>query len=225
MSSDRRALLTALLGGSAASWATRPASGLPLPPVEMYNGRDLTGWHVENGSPDAWRANGEMISCVAPGGGYLTWNQQVEHFQLSLEYRLEPGGNSGIGVHYPPGSQPHLEGFEIQILDDTAEKHRVLKPYQYCGSVYFFSPPLRRAARPPGVWNAMTVRSVGARLQVWLNGVLIQDLNRDHFQQAPDKQVPLSKRPRQGCLGLQSHGDPLDFRRLQLTTIRVRGIV
>src|SRR5688500_436449 len=37
--------------------------------TKLYNGKDLTGWHVKDGKVEAWKANGDMISCVANGGG------------------------------------------------------------------------------------------------------------------------------------------------------------
>ena len=174
--------------------------------------KGLPGWHVQNGKAEAWVAEGKTIRCVAAGGGFLTLDREYGDFELSVEYRIPPGGNSGIGVHYPPGGHPSSTGFEVQILDDDASQYRNLKPAQYNGSIYKLVPPKARAAKPPGEWNRLEMRCQGPRIQVRLNGIEVQNVNADDFPTAEEGLTPLAKRPRRGCIGLQSHGDPVSFR-------------
>ena len=56
--------------------------------TKLYNGKDLTGWHVQNGKMECWKANGEMISCVAPGGGWLTSDKQYGDYELKIDAAL-----------------------------------------------------------------------------------------------------------------------------------------
>jgi len=179
----------------------------------------LKGWHVQEGSPAIWRYDGKVISTIAGKGGFLTLDQEYGDFDLKLEYKIQPGGNSGIGVHYPPGGHPSTTGIEIQILDDDAPKHKGLKPAQYNGSIYKFAAPKRKAAKPPGEWNRLEVTCKDPWITVKLNGVEIQHVYLDDFTTAEGTETPLAKRPRKGCVGLQSHDDPVEFRALKIKAL------
>lgn len=180
----------------------------------------LAGWHVQEGSAGVWRYDGKVISCIPGRGGFLTMDKQYGDFDLTLEYRIQPGGNSGIGVHYPPGGHPSTTGMEIQILDDDAPKHRDLKPSQYNGSIYKLVPPKTRAAKKPGEWNRLEIRCKDPWITVKLNGVEIQHVNRDEHQTAEGADLPLAKRPRKGSIGLQSHDDPVEFRNIRIKELK-----
>jgi hypothetical protein len=183
---------------------------------KLYNGKDLTGWHVESGKLDSWNANGELISCVKPGGGYLATDQEYGDFELRLEYRIPPAGNTGVGIRFPRGGWPSTGGMEIQILDDDAPQHKSLKPSQYNGSIYSFVGPKSRPAKPAGQWNRMTVRCQGPHVSVSINGVEVVSANMDEHTEKGKGELPLSERPRKGLVGLQSHGDPVDFRNVEI---------
>ena len=185
--------------------------------VPLYNGRDLSGWHVQGGRLEAWKADGERLSCVRPGGGYLTSDREYGDFELRLEYRIGPGGNTGVGIRYPRGGHPSVDGMEIQILDDDAPQYGKLSILQRNGAIYAHVAPAAKAARPVGAWNELAIRCRGPHVTIHLNGVQIQNANLDEYPESLGKgKVPLARRPRKGCVGLQSHGDPVDFRRLRI---------
>jgi hypothetical protein len=187
--------------------------------VRLYNGKDLAGWHVINGKLSAWKANGERISCVAAGGGWLTSDREYGDFELRLEYRIGPGGNSGVGIRYPHQGDPAHVGMEIQVLDDAAPQYKNLKPAQYNGGIYYQSPASRKAAKAPGEWNRYEIRCQGPRIKVKLNGVVVQDINVDEFTRAEGGYKPLAERPRRGHIGMQSHGDLVDYRNIELRSL------
>lgn len=212
--------------------------------VSLINGTDLTGWHVHNGKMECWKLLTEetvlppkkrsfldrilgrkfsprkvkevMISCVEPGGGWLTSDKEYADFILRLEYRIPAGGNSGVGIRYPSVGDPAHVGMEIQILDDDSPQYRNLKAAQYNGGIYYQSPPKSRAARPPGEWNSYEVRCQGPRIEVRLNGVVIQDVNVEEFKTGEGGYKPLAERPRRGFIGMQSHGHRVDFRNVEI---------
>jgi hypothetical protein len=212
---NRRSLLRLALAGAGLAAAGRGARAGDF--VPLYNGRDLSGWHVQNGKLESWKANGELISCVAPGGGYLTTDGQYADFELKLEYRIGPAGNSGVGLRYPTGGHPSTAGMELQILDDQHPRYAKLNPLHRHGSIYTHSAPKAQAATPPGEWNGFLIRCHGPRVVVHLNGVEIQDLSLDDYGDSLGKgTIPLARRPRKGHIGLQSHGDLVDFRKIAL---------
>jgi hypothetical protein len=184
----------------------------------LYNGQDLAGWHVERGVLSAWNANGPMISCVDKGGGYLATDRQYGDFVLRVEYRLPPAGNSGIGLRFLPGTWPSTEGMELQILDDAHPKYANLGSLHKNGSIYtHIAPKVFTAGKPAGEWNRCEIRCQGPRVIVHLNGVEIQNANLDDYADSLGKgKTTLARRPRKGLVGLQSHGDPVDFRNIEI---------
>ena len=180
--------------------------------------KGLPGWHVQEGKAECWKIDHGIIFS-APGGGFLTLDKQFGDFHLMLEYRMKAGGNSGVGVHYPPGGHPSTAGIEIQILDDDAPEHRNIKPTQFNGSIYKHVAPLRRAAKPLGEWNKMEITCKDPLLIVKLNGAEIQRVNLDDYPNTEGNGIPLSKLPRKGCIGLQSHGEAVEFRNVHIKAL------
>lgn len=187
--------------------------------VSLYNGKDLSGWHAKDGKIESWKANGEMLSAVAPGGGWLTTDRKYRDFVLKLEYRIPKGGNSGIGLRYPAEGDPAHVAMELQILDDDGPEYAGLKPGQYNGSIYLQSPASKKAAKPPGEWNRYEIRCKGDEITVRLNGELINRVVMDEMKEGKEGGISLSERyrkNREGYIGVQSHGHQVDFRNIEI---------
>lgn len=184
--------------------------------VHLYNGKNLKGWEVQGGKLDSWLADGELLSCVKPGGGWLRTKKTYSDFILRLEYRIPPKGNSGVGLRFPGTGNPAHDGMEIQILDDDDAMYRNLNPAQYTGSIYYQAAAKRGATKPPGEWNAFEITCRGPHVKVVLNGKVVTDANVEEYTEGKGGHTPLSKRPRSGYVGLQSHGSRVDFRNIEL---------
>jgi hypothetical protein len=211
---QRRSLLAAGLvaAGAVGAGPLRAAGEF----AKLYNGSDLSGWHCQGGKLESWKANGPIISCVAPGGGWLTSDKEYGDFEFHLEYRIGPGGNSGVGIRYPAQGDPAHVGMEIQILDDFADQYKNLQAAQYNGGIYYQAPALVKAAKGPGEWNKYEIRCQGSKILIKLNGVKIQDVNVENYTEGKGGHLPLAKRPRRGFVGMQSHGDQVDFRNIEI---------
>lgn len=192
----------------------------------LIRGEELEGWVIQEGRSGSWKRQGDEIGCVSAGGGWLRTEKEYSDFILKLEYRLQPGGNSGIGIRCPPSGNPTFTGIEIQLLDDHAEKYADLRPDQYTGSIYYQVPAQQRASlRPNGEWNACEIRCLGDYLQVWINGELVNDVNLARPRPKGDAAAgPFSptNRPPFGHLALQSHSTRVDFRNIQIQDFTVR---
>src|SRR5947209_17414962 len=64
--------------------------------ARLFNGKDLAGWKQYAGKPGLWSAEDGMLVCRGGGGGWLGTEREHADFELRLEYRLRPGGNSGV---------------------------------------------------------------------------------------------------------------------------------
>jgi hypothetical protein len=131
-------------------------------PVELFNGRDLTGWRpVRTNIPMKWTVQDGILK-NAPGTTDIMSEGKFMDFRLHAEYRYQSGSNSGIG----------LRGrYEIQIQDDYGKP-----PYNKGhGSVYSRIAPTSNPSKPAGEWQAADITLIGNRLTAALNGTTIID--------------------------------------------------
>lgn len=188
--------------------------------VDLYNKKGLSGWVVKDGNAKSWKAEGDILACVAPRGGWLRTEKEYTNFILKVDWKIPPGGNSGIGVHMPLEGDPAHAGMEIQILDDEAPQYKdKLDPGQYTGSIYYQVPAKKRAAKPAGEWNSYEITCRGPQVIVVLNGEEIVRANVDEEKVGRGGHKPLSERPRCGFIGLQSHGSRVEFRNLKVRVL------
>src|SRR5262245_373056 len=185
--------------------------------VPLFNGADLKGWTQFASQKDLWVAEDGLLACKGGGGGWLGTEKEYSDFELRLEYRLKPGGNSGVYIRAPEKGYISRDGMEIQILDDFHPNYAKLDFYQYTGSIYHVVAPTRRTSKPAGQWNAMTIRAQGRQVVVLLNGITSVDADLDRCLKDPAvaKEHPGLKRST-GRIGLQSHTDRVEFRNIRV---------
>ena len=107
---------------------------------------------------------------------------------------------------------------ELQILDNTAEKHKDLKPCQFHGSIYGVVSAKRGHLKPIGEWNEQEVKADGRRITVKLNGVIIVDADIDEASRPKTmdgKDHPGLKR-KKGHIGFLGHGSRVEFRNIRI---------
>ena len=107
--------------------------------VSLFDGKTLNGWA---GEKDAYKVEEGNIACVQGTAGNLLTEKEYQDFVIRFEFQLTDGANNGLGIRCPMLAKGnlHLDGTELQILDNTAEKYKDLKSYQYHGSVYGIQP-------------------------------------------------------------------------------------
>jgi hypothetical protein len=189
--------------------------------VPLFNGKDLAGWKQYEGKPGGWEVADGLLICTGKGGGWLGTERDYANFVVRLEYRLGPGGNSGVYLRAPEKGHISRDGMEIQILDDNHPRYAKLDFYQYTGSIYHVVPPTQRAGKPAGQWNAMEIRAEGRRVVVTLNGKKIVDADLDHAlkdQAVAKEHTGLTRTT--GRIGLQSHSERVEFRNLQVKELK-----
>jgi hypothetical protein len=211
------ALSASVLSASVLFAAETPDGFTPL-----YNGKDLTGWTVMDGDASAWAADGEVIKCIKDGGGWLRTEKMYSDFILKIDFKIGPGGNSGVGLRFPSKGDPAHEGMEVQILDDDADQYKNLKEAQYCGGIYLQAAAKRGAARPVGEWNSYEIECRGPFVKVTLNGQVIVDISIDDHTEGKGGYKALADRPEVGFVGMQCHGDEVEFRNVFIRDLNKR---
>jgi len=172
----------------------------------LFNGKDLTGWQPMHSSgprevnhetsQGGWTVEKGVLICSTDEPGWLKSDQQYEDFELQLEYRLIPGGNSGLLFRTPDRGQLGYVGMEIQIQDDAAIHARSpQEPNQHSGGIYRAVSPKLNATKPPGTWNRLVARCRGDDVIVTLNNKQVVSVDMKTV-------TTLKDRPRAGYLGL-----------------------
>lgn len=177
----------------------------------LFDGHDLSQWEgVTSDASASWKIDDSMIVCTGQPGTWLRSKRQYDDFNLRFEYKLRPGGNSGIYVRVPAdGAHREEGGAEVQLLDDAAERYKNIEPGQFCGSVYKVAPATQHVSRPAGEWNTMEIDCRGTSYRVKHNGTLVVDANESQFPE-------LKARFQKGYLGLQNHSEEVWFRHLRV---------
>ncbi len=185
--------------------------------VELYNGRDLTGWTTKGN----WIPQKDGSLLIQPrknekGWGrfdaYLWTKRKYKDFELHVECSYPAKGNSGVYFRVDDRNNPVKTGIEAQVYDSSKRKGR---PNDHTlGGIIPGIAPSKNMAKPPGQWNQMVIRCVGNRLQVKVNGEEVIDINL--------QKSSLKNRKSEGYIGLQDHGFPhsIRFRNIRIKEIK-----
>lgn len=209
-----------------------PAS-LLAQPKSLFNGKDLTGWHIDVPDMDKDAAlkspfivrNGMLVSLGTPGGHLIT-DAVYQNYRLEVQYRFAgKPGNCGVLVH---ASTPRAlygmfpKSIEVQLMHENAgdfwcivedirvqdmEKRR--GPKDKWGTT---EDKLRRitnltdgSEKPLGEWNDIKIECLNNTVKVWVNGTLVNQ----GFDCTAQK----------GQIALQAEGSEVEFKKILLTPI------
>jgi hypothetical protein len=128
-------------------------------PIQLFNGKDLTGWHPDKpGAPEWTVENGTIVS---PGHGHeLINDRKFQDFKLHLEFNCGKDANSGV----------YLRGrYELQIETESQAE----PPSHHTGGVYGFLAPNPEQPRTPDVWQTYDITLIGRKVTVVLNGTTV----------------------------------------------------
>ena len=183
--------------------------------TSVFNGQDLRGWA---GNVEGYGVENGSLVCLKEGGGNLYIDKEYSDFVLRFDFRLEAGGNNGLGIRAEQGKDAAYYGMELQILDNTAEEYAELQPWQYHGSIYGVVPAERGHLNPVGEWNAQEVIAEGTHIKVILNGVTIVDA--DIQEAGGEGTVDEKDHPglfnESGYIGFLGHGHRVEFRNIRI---------
>jgi lysophospholipase L1-like esterase len=218
-------LFLAYLASSAAARGEGPSVGSPPPGFRaLFNGTDLTGWKGLVADPLArakmspqelaaaqasadermrshWRVEGGVLVFDGKGDNLCTADD-YEDFELLVDWKIEPAGDSGIYLRGSP---------QVQIWDPAQHPE---------GSGGLFnnqrwpSKPLARADRSVGEWNTFRIFLLGELVTVYLNDVLVVD--QTPLENYWDRAQPIFPK---GPIELQNHGSTLYFRNIYVREI------
>jgi hypothetical protein len=200
----------------------------------LFDGASKSNFHVFNKKTDgsAWQVtdgalhldttttnNGKIV-----GGGDLVTNEEYESFDLKLDWKIDPGGNSGIMFYVQEGpkfGETYHTGPEMQVLDNAAHPDAKITKHR-AGDLYDLITSSPETVKPAGEWNQVEVISNKGALEFHLNGTKI--LATTMWDDAWKKMIAASKFKqwsgfgayKKGRIALQDHDNSVWYRNIKI---------
>jgi hypothetical protein len=143
--------------------------------IVLFNGKDLTGW--TNIGKEKWEIEDGTLHGIAVTReyGYLQTEKPYKDFQLSLRFKCEGDGNSGVFFHvnFKPGTPQVTKGPQFEI--DCTLGHHTGGVYEQTRKWIVWPAPENESVVRPGEWNDYLITVVGNHYASRLNGVVMVD--------------------------------------------------
>lgn len=136
--------------------------------ISLFNGEDLTGWTIY-GTEKWYVEDGLLISESGPDKqyGYLATDKYYDDFILTLEFKQEANGNSGVFVRSTVDGTK-VSGWQVEVAPPG---HNTGGVYESYGRGWLIKPdPKKDKVLKEGEWNTMKIKLSGDSLTSWLNG-------------------------------------------------------
>lgn len=202
----------------------------------LFDGSTLAGWKRYNHDTigPLWSVKDGMIICDGTGfgegsgdhGGSLMTTRSFGNFELSIEWKMTPGGNSGILYHVvesPEYGHDYETGPEYQVMDDAGWQGGALNEAQKVGSNYdMFEAPPTKKVMPVGEWNTARIVYNNGHVEHWLNGektVEFEEGSEEYnkrYQSSKWVGYPGWNKSKVGAISLQDHGAPVYYRSIKI---------
>lgn len=207
--------------------------------VSLFEGKTISEWHTFK-SPGkvgrAWKVKDGSIHLDASNkkdwqtgdGGDIVSNKEYENYELNLEWKIAPCGNSGI-IFNSIESDKHdymwQTGPEMQVLDDTCHPDAMYATHR-AGDLYDLKSRSFVAANPAMQWNYVRIISNRGKMEFWLNGFKIVEFEvgsedwQKRVSESKFKDMADFGKTTKGRIGLQDHGDNVWFRNIRIREIK-----
>lgn len=195
--------------------------------ISLMNPEAWRGYNMDH-LPDNWAVRDSIIECFGKAGdmgGDIITKEQFDNFELELEWKISPAGNSGVFYHVVESEEyhsPYQTGPEYQILDDVGFPDP-LEEWQKTGADYAMHLPNdQKILKPVGEWNSTKIIFNKGKAEHWLNGKKILEFDKfsEDWQKRRDsgkwEDFPDYGKANSGRLGLQDHGAGVWFRNVRV---------
>lgn len=203
--------------------------------VLLFDGENPGNWRGYNKDyfPSGWEIADGMIRCFSSGrgeaggleGGDIIYDEKFSNFELSLEWKISPGGNSGI--FYLAQESPDMTIWqtapELQVIDNSSVPDD-RDGLHSAGALYDLIGVPQDKVKPVGEWNQVRVLINNGLVEHWLNGELVVEYNLwtpEWYDMVAGSKFPQynpdwADVPQNGYIGLQDHGDDVWYKNIKL---------
>lgn len=189
----------------------------------LFDGESLDKWRGYRMEEihDGWAAEDGCLTRVGGGGDIIT-REQFDDFELSLEWKITPGGNSGIFFNATEDYDHVYESApEMQVLDNGTHNDGK-NTTTSAGANYALHAPAEDSTNPVGEFNHAVIRVQGDHVEHYLNGhkLLEYDLGSEAWRAlvaaSKFKDMPGYGNASMGHIALQDHGDKVYYRNIKI---------
>ncbi len=202
----------------------------------LFNGKNFDGWRQCNGTemPVNWVIEDDAMKVFTgegkkegqgANGDILYSPKKFKNFELSIDWKSSPRGNSGIfyAVREVPGKPIYYAAPEVQVLDNQDASDNKIDSH-LAGSLYDILPADPKTVNPAGSWNTVIIKVKDGHVTHTMNGVEV--VSYDLWTPEWDEMVKNSKFKtfpgwtegiaKEGYIGLQDHGYTIWFRNIKI---------
>jgi len=191
----------------------------------LFDGRTTAGWRnfKSSGIKSGWKViDGELVCADPNNAGDIVTTETFDWFDLVIDFKLGPGGNSGVMFRVAPdGEATWHSGPEIQLYDHAQEPG-----VETTGFLYQLYAPKVDAAKPAGEWNTMRVLVSKEKCATWVNGVLYYEYvfgSEDFWARVAKSKFaryPGFAKTAKGSIALQGDHGHVSFRNIKVRPLR-----
>jgi arylsulfatase A len=192
----------------------------------LIKDNSTTGWHTYlKDSVIGWKVEDGILYTPGKQGDIVT-NNVYENFDLSLEWKINDQGNSGVFynvVERPEYKRMYETGPEFQIIDDV-NYPEVITERQKTGSLSDVIAPSTSTVKKTGEWNLTRILVDNGHVEHWLNGKKILEYelwSKDIKEKIANSKFAKSDyaQAKRGHIGLQDHGNPVHYRNIKIKVL------
>jgi Domain of Unknown Function (DUF1080) len=195
----------------------------------LFDGKTATGWHAyqKKDVPVAgWTVTNGELTRTGQGGDLVT-NDQYADFELAIDWKIAPKGNSGIFYRgLETEERIYYTAPEYQVLDNDGHPDAKNGPDRFSGANYDLIAPAKNVCHPAGQWNATRILVRGAHVEHWLNGEKVVEYElwtpewKTLVANNKFKAWPSYGMAKTGHIALQDHGNTVAFKNIKLRLLK-----
>jgi len=198
----------------------------------LFDGESTEHWReygADEFPSEGWTIEDSSLVFRAPESGSsgldIITKETYSDFELTLEWWISEGGNSGIFYHVLEQDRAiYWSGPEFQLLDNVnhPDASQGVNGNRKSASLYDLIPAEPQNTRPVGEWNTIRIISNGPIIQHWQNGEKVVEFERwtqqwfDMLHESKFNCYPEFGAIRNGHIGLQDHGNEVKFRNIKI---------
>jgi hypothetical protein len=195
----------------------------------LFDGKTFKGWHAFNKTGDIknWKIEDSSLVCLGAAkdahGGDIITDAPYENFELSWDWKVTKGANSGVMYHVIEDKKyqaPYETGPEYQVIDDIGFPEK-LEDWQKAGADYAMTPANEnKKLHPVGQWNSSRIVFNKGHVEHWLNGDKVVEFEawNDEWNKKKTtgkwKDYPDYGNAKKGGIALQDHGNKVYFKNI-----------
>jgi hypothetical protein len=204
----------------------------------LFDGKTMNGWrgaYMDSLPTKGWEVRKGMLIVKESGGGEASFGGDIvtldeySNFDLTFEFKLTEGANSGVKyfvIEALPKTPGSAKGLEYQVLDDAKHPDAKLgiNGNRTCASLYDLIPAMKKKMKPIGKWNRGRIVVNGKHVEHWLNGKKVLQYERGgkqflaHKAESKFRDITGFGEYEKGRILIQDHGNRVFYRNIKIRT-------